>query len=142
MSLIIRLPFPDSRLSPNRKNGKHWTSTVGAKNAQKEQAAWLTKEALGLAGPQDWGQGNIPLSLLFLVPDKRQRDLDNLLAASKAMLDAVAQELGINDSRFKPVLLDSVLGPKEGALIAAVGITIVSSLDAEAALRAIGAVKA
>lgn len=129
MTLIVKLPFPDSRLSPNRKNGKHWTSTVGIKNAQKEHAAWLTKEAIRLAGPQDWGQGNIPVSLLFLCPDKRARDLDNLLAASKALLDAVAQELGVDDRRFKPLLLDSVLGPKEGGLIAAVGVHIESMVS-------------
>lgn len=127
--LIVKLPFPDKSLMPNKKNGKHWTSTIGVKNAQKEQAAWITKEAIRLAGPQDFGEGNIPLSLLFLCPDKRPRDLDNLLAASKAMLDAVAQELGINDSRFKPVLLDSVLGPKEGGLIAAVGVQIQSGIS-------------
>lgn len=127
--LIVKLPFPAPELFPNRKNGKHWTATVGVKNAQKEQAAWLTKEALGLAGPQDFGQGDIPLSLLFLSPDKRPRDLDNLLAASKPMLDALAQELGINDRRFKPVLLDSVLGSENGGLIAAVGVKIISGVD-------------
>lgn len=127
--LIVKLPFPDSRLSPNRKNGKHWKATVGVKNAQKEQAAWLTKQALGLAGPQDFGDGNVPISLLYLLPDKRARDLDNLLAASKALLDAVSKELGIDDRRFKPVLLDSVLGPKEGGLIMAVGVKIISGVD-------------
>lgn len=129
--LIVRLPFPDGRLSPNRKNGKHWTSTVGVKNAQKEQAAWLTKEAIRLAGPKDYGEGNIPLSLLFLSPDKRHRDLDNLLASAKPMLDALAQELGVNDRQFKPVLLDSVLGPKEGGLIAAIGVKIESMVSFE-----------
>lgn len=129
--LIVKLPFPDRSLMPNRKNGKSWKSTVGAKNAQKEQAAWLTKKALGLAGPQDFGQGNVPLSLLFLLPDKRARDLDNLLAASKALLDAVSKELGIDDRRFKPLLLDSVLGPKEGGLIVAVGVKIESAVSFE-----------
>lgn len=128
MALIIKLPFPDSRLMPNRKNGKHWTSTVEVKNGQKTEAAICTKQALRLAGPQNYGQESIPLSLLFLCPDKRHRDIDNLLAAAKPIIDAVAQELGVNDRQFKPVLLDSALGPKGGALIAAVGVSIVSGV--------------
>lgn len=129
--LIVKLPFPDPRLSPNRKNGKSWKATVGVKNAQKEQAAWLTKEALRLAGPQNWGKGSIPVSLLFLTPDRRARDLDNLLASAKTLLDAVAEQLGVNDRQFKPILLDSVLGPKEGGLIAAIGVKIESMVSLE-----------
>lgn len=141
MPLIIKLPFPDSRLSPNRKNGKHWTSTLTAKQDQKSAAYLLTMQALVEAGPQTCGE-NIPLSLLYMTPDKRHRDLDNLLACSKSQIDGMAKALVVDDKRFRPILIDSVLGPKEGALIAAVGVTIVSSLDAESALRAIGAVKA
>lgn len=126
--LIIHLPFPAPELMPNRKNGKHWTSTIGVKNAQKTEAAVRTKEALRVAGPTDYGTANIPLSLLFCCPDKRKRDIDNLLAASKTMLDAVAQELGVCDSRFKPILLDSVLGPKEGGLVVTVGANIKSTV--------------
>jgi hypothetical protein len=73
--------------------------------------------------------GNIPISLLFMTPDKRKRDADNMLAASKSLLDGVAQALKVDDSRFKPILVDWVHGePKVGALVVAVGVQIVSGV--------------
>lgn len=128
MSLVIRLPYPDPRLMPNRKHGKAWQSTAKAKADQKAAAEICTQAALQAAGPQLFEREHIPLSLLFLTPDKRHRDLDNLLAASKAILDGMAQALGVDDKRFKPVLIDKVAGDGEGALIAAVGVTIVSGV--------------
>ena len=126
--LIVRLPFPDKKLMPNKRNGKHWTSTVASKDGQKRDAYILTGDALLKAGPHEWPE-HIPLSLLYLTPDKRHRDLDNLLAASKALIDGMAQALGVDDKRFRPILIDAVLGPKEGGLIAAVGVTIQSSVN-------------
>lgn len=127
MSLIIKLPFPDAALFPNRKNGKHWTATAGPKVAQKFEGYNLTKAAMKAAGPQEWSE-HIPLSLLYIMPDKRHRDMDNCLAASKALLDGMADALGVNDKRFKPILVDWVHGSGEGALIAAVGVSIVSGV--------------
>ena len=125
--LIVRLPFPDKKLMPNKKNGKHWTSTAANKDAQKRDAYIFTGDALRKAGPQTWNE-HIPLSLLYLKPDKRHRDLDNLLAASKALIDGMALALGVDDKRFKPILIDSVLGSKDGGLIAAVGVKIESAV--------------
>lgn len=123
--LIIRLPFPDKSLMPNKKNGTHWTKTVYCKESQKIEAYACTLDAMQKSGPQEWPE-NIPLSLVYMMPDKRHRDLDNLLAASKALIDGMAQAMGVDDKRFKPILVDSVLGPKEGGLIAAVGVKIES----------------
>lgn len=131
--MIIRLPFPAAELFPNRKNGKHWGATNDAKECQKWDAFIATKAAsntnpLALGKFQD-GQ-NIPLLLLYLTPDKRHRDCDNMLAASKALLDGVALALGIDDKRFKPITVDWAHGPdKVGALIVAVGVTMVSGVE-------------
>lgn len=127
--MIIKLPFPAAELFPNRKNGKHWTSTVYFKEAQKTESYALTLEAINKSGHKEWPEGSIPLSLIYLTPDKRKRDIDNMLAASKALLDGMAQALGVDDSRFKPILVDWVQGPKGGALMAAVGISIVSGVS-------------
>ena len=124
--MIVRLPFPAASLMPNRKNGKHWSATKEAKAAQASDAYFATYNERGA-----WKapEGNIPLSLLYLMPDKRHRDLDNLLAGSKALIDGMAKALGVDDSRFKPIIVDSVLGPKGGALIAAVGVEIRSWMN-------------
>lgn len=126
MSLIVRLPFPSSELFPNRRNGKHWGATNGIKVQQHDAAYWATKAA----GPFSAPDGDIPISLLFLTPDKRHRDADNMLAASKALLDGVASALGIDDSRFRPVLVDWCKGPdKVGALIAGIGVQMTTSME-------------
>ena len=126
MSLVIRLPFPHADLFPNRKNGKHWGATHETRQVQRDAGYWATKAAGSFKAPD----GYIPLSLLYLTPDKRHRDCDNMLAASKALLDGVALALGIDDKRFKPILIDFAQGPdKVGALIAAVGVHISSGVN-------------
>jgi len=126
MSLVIRLPFPAPELFPNLKNGKHWGATSGIKTQQHDEAFWATTAAAGCFQKD----GYIPLSLLFLTPDGRKRDADNMLAASKALLDGMAAALGIDDSRFRPVLIDWCRGPdKVGALIAGVGVRISSGVN-------------
>jgi Holliday junction resolvase RusA-like endonuclease len=125
--MIIRLPFPAPELFPNRKNGKHWGATHEARQVQKDSAFWAAKQAATNYLAPD---GFIPLSLMFVTPDKRHRDCDNMLAASKALLDGVALAIGIDDKRFKPVLVDWVQGnDKVGALIAAVGVKIMSGAN-------------
>jgi crossover junction endodeoxyribonuclease RusA len=125
--MIIRLPFPAPELFPNRKNGKHWGATSGIKTQQHDAGYWATKQAATNYLAPD---GFIPLSLMFVTPDKRHRDCDNMLAASKALLDGVALAIGIDDKRFKPVLVDWVHGnDKVGALIAAVGVKIMSGVN-------------
>ena len=128
MSLIVRLPWPAKELMPNRRNGTHWTKTRAIKDAQHLAAKVCTQSALQLTGPQEW-QERIPLSLLYVMPDKRHRDADNLLAASKALLDGMAEALGVDDKRFGPLLVDKVAGDGEGCLIAAVGVRIESGVS-------------
>ena len=36
----------------------------------------------------------------FVPPDAHRRDADNLLAASKAAIDALSQVTGVDDSKF------------------------------------------
>lgn len=124
--MIIKLPFPAACLFPNRKNGTHFRKTLDVKEKQKADAYFLTKQAAaGYVAPD----GYIALSLLFLTPDKRVRDLDNMLAASKALIDGMARALGVDDSRFKPVLVDWVHGSNGGSMVAAVGVQIVSGVS-------------
>ena len=121
--MIVKLPFPDATMFPNRKNGRFWAATNKIKELQKDEAYWLTKKAGKFVEPE----GNIPLSLLFLTPDKRHRDTDNMLAAAKHILDGMAEALGVNDKRFKPLLVDWAHGgDKIGSLVVAVNVHVVS----------------
>ena len=44
--------------------------------------------------------GTLMLSITFYPPDRRKRDLDNMLASIKAGLDGLSDAIGIDDSDF------------------------------------------
>lgn len=101
--MIISLPYPNSELMPNRKNGKHWGATSKAKDKAGLDAYFITLEALQT---QKYDHiGLIPLQITFVQDDKRHRDLDNLLAASKPTIDGIAKALRVDDSIFEPITI-------------------------------------
>jgi len=91
----VTLPWPPSGLSPNAR--VHWTKKAKAAKSYKAACWVLTKEAK-LVAP---AEGPIDLDIEFVPPDRRHRDLDNMLASIKHGLDGVALALGVNDRRFR-----------------------------------------
>lgn len=122
--MIISMAFPPACLFPNRRNGSHWTKTKAAKDEARESAVEATKRAM--LTPREY-VGTIPLSIVFVAPDGRHRDLDNCLAAAKAQIDGMADAMGVNDKRFRPILLDYIKGDAPGCMLVAVGVQIISS---------------
>lgn len=112
--LIVVLPFPDRRLNPNSAKGTHWAATSALRKKARSDAAWLTRAA-GAGLHFEPGQ-ELALTITFVQPDRRARDRDNLLAASKPMLDGVADALGVNDSQFEPVTIRREYGGKPGSM--------------------------
>ena len=104
MKTVLVLPFPDPVLMPNESQGKHWAVTRPARNKAKSAAFYLTTQA-GWQGRDVSGC----LKITFYCPDRRKRDLDNLVHAMKPALDGVAQAIGMDDSNFKPQLSDSLV---------------------------------
>lgn len=96
------------------QSAKEEARIQGYKAAKEAMEGWIEPE------------GTIPLSIVFCCPDKRRRDADNLHSALKNQLDGVAAALGVDDSRFRPILLD--FGPvgKPGSVILGVGVEIVA----------------
>ena len=43
----------------------------------------------------------LDVALIFVPPDRRARDLDNLLASMKSGLDGLADAIGVDDSRWR-----------------------------------------
>lgn len=97
----LELPWPPSILSPNRI--AHWRVKAKAKAKYKSDCYYLCK-AHGHK-IEDTGQ-NIPIKIIFHPPTKRSFDLDNRIAAMKSGIDGVAEALGVNDKRFKPMAAD------------------------------------
>ena len=108
--MIIKLPYPDSALMPNRRLGRHWGATNNEKTTALTSSYVLTKLAVNNNNPQIIQNKKIALSINYVQTDNRDRDLDNLLAASKAYLDGMAKGLGINDKFFRPITIDSSVG--------------------------------
>lgn len=116
----IMLPWVNPALAPNRRNGKHWSSTHSAKIKRYADARVLTMQAMrqqGYVPPP----GALPLVVTFHAPDKRRRDLDNLLASLKADFDGVSQALGVDDQLFDPVTLRRGDVVKGGCVVVEVG---------------------
>ena len=92
----VTLAWPPKDLSPNTR--AHWRQRSKAAKAYRTECAWQVKAA----GPKPFFAplGPITLDIEFIEPDKRARDLDNMLASIKAGIDGIADALGVNDRRF------------------------------------------
>lgn len=89
---MISLPYPPAKLSPNSRC--HWAQKARVFAAYKFQCHAL----LSQHRPALWGRDSFELR--FLPPDRHRRDLDNMLASSKAALDALSEVCGVDDSKF------------------------------------------
>jgi crossover junction endodeoxyribonuclease RusA len=112
----IELNFPSADLFPNRAKGRHWSATYEHKTRERTEAYLLTKQAKNKA-KWEWNEKQIEIHLTFEMPDKRHRDIDNCLAASKSALDGVAEALGVDDKFFNPLCIFREQREKPGKLI-------------------------
>lgn len=97
----ITLPWPPAALLPNNRNGRHWSSTQGPKEAYKDTVYKLCRQSLGYVYP-DLPEGPVRLLIQFYPPDRRKRDDDGMIGAFKHGRDMVALALGVDDVRFRP----------------------------------------
>ena len=98
--IIIELPWPDKRLSPNSRC--HWREKSKAATEYRSYAfteviVKRLREALN---------GYQQASYTFHPPDRRKRDIDNCLAMMKAAQDGVCQALNIDDECIKRTILE------------------------------------
>jgi len=107
--MIIELPFPPMDLFPNRAQGHHWGKLYKIKSDYRDACTWIAKSQ-----KKEWKHdGNeIHLRLTYVMPDKRMRDADNCLAASKAALDGLSDALMVNDKLFQPIEIRREFGTK------------------------------
>lgn len=117
--LTITLPWPDPMLFPNRRRGsfrKFQPHIEAARNA----GFYAAKQALG--GHTIALADRTPVSITFARPNRIRRDIDGMLGAIKHFLDGIALALGVDDSIFRPVLVDDCLDEKKkGFVIVEIG---------------------
>jgi len=91
---MLTLPWPEVALWPNRR--VHRMRQYQAQKQYRQACGWAAKAA-GLGKLQAEA---VHLTLTFQPPDKRRRDIDNMLAATKAGLDGIADVIGVDDHRW------------------------------------------
>lgn len=94
--MIIELPWPPAKLSSNGTHGRHWRVKQVAAKAYRADCDILCRS-------QGLGKCQIDrahLTMTFHPPDRRRRDLDNMLASAKQAIDAIAERIGVDDYHF------------------------------------------
>ncbi len=93
---MIHLAWPHKDLSPNAR--KYRLAVAPLRKKARTEAMWACKAAkMNFAHLADTG---LHLRITFNPPDRRKRDLDNLLASIKSHLDGVADVIGVDDSMW------------------------------------------
>lgn len=96
--LEVILPWFDSKLYPNQNTPKRILAPII--KAYRWKSYQLSKKHRNKIP-----EGNIKLSIMFCAPNAKP-DLDGCLSAIKSGLDGVADGLGVNDKRFRPITMD------------------------------------
>jgi len=87
---LIRLPWPPAALSPNSRTDRR--AATGKRKAYRDAGFYAAREIGAEISPE------AHLAIKFFAPDRRKRDLDNMLASIKAGLDGIAEASGVDDS--------------------------------------------
>ena len=103
MNIKIILPFPAEKLNPNRRGGRSWQATADEKAEAVQVGKIATLDAL--KGKRPIIATPVKFSITFYCPDHRRRDIDNLLASLKPLLDGIANATGIDDSVIEEMQL-------------------------------------
>ena len=96
--LRVILPWPPRALSPNCRP-PHLSVLAKAKRAYRAAChveAMAAGWRKGAFAPTD----RLHVRLTFVLPDRRRRDMDNMIAAMKSGLDGLADALGVDDNRW------------------------------------------
>lgn len=97
MSNVV-FPWPPKELSPNSR--LHHMALHRVKKAYRN-VCWLLAKKAGISAETLGDAKKAEVHLVFYPPDRRGRDMDNMIASMKAGLDGLADALGMDDKHFK-----------------------------------------
>jgi len=92
----LTFPWPPSALNPNTRHA-HWSTLARAKKRYRAACALQARAQ----GAHRIHASRLAVSLLFVPPDRRPRDLDNCISSMKAGLDGLADVIGVDDSNWQ-----------------------------------------
>jgi crossover junction endodeoxyribonuclease RusA len=90
----IDLPWPPAALSPNAR--LNWRAAHRKRHSYRHTCAWTCVDQKVRKIEAE----RVKATIIFSPPDARRRDIDNMLASIKAAIDAVAEAIGIDDSKW------------------------------------------
>jgi hypothetical protein len=100
-SITVTLPFPDKALSPNSRN--KWDKVKATDEAKGWAYLAIRQNYLVFDNPPFPADANLIASFVFLPPDDRYRDLDNMVAMCKAYIDGIFDAIGGNDRKIDTI---------------------------------------
>jgi len=89
-TFAIRLPWPEAPLHPNARVGRR--QVIAAERRARVAAFRAAEEQITLPSSQ------AHLRLIFYPPDRRRRDMTNMVAATKSYLDGIVAAAGVAPS--------------------------------------------
>jgi len=93
MTVTFEIPYPSPRLSPNARG--HWAKSSPIRKAYRHECATECR----IQGAKKM-QGKVHAIITFHPPDKRRRDLDNMLSSFKSGIDGIVDAIGVDDSEW------------------------------------------
>jgi crossover junction endodeoxyribonuclease RusA len=107
--IYIRLDFPPHQLNPNKR--LHWSKVASYKRTYK--AIWCAQ----LQPHKAALKGKTQFNISFIPPDKRIRDVDNIVAACKTLCDSLSLVCGVDDSKFRIMWPREFLPAEKGGFV-------------------------
>jgi crossover junction endodeoxyribonuclease RusA len=99
--ILIRLPWPPAKTSPNASRQGDWRAKSNAARSYKTSCGWECKAQ----GVRAIGSDTVSVEVTFHPPRNGRFDLDNALARCKQGLDAVAEAIGVDDALWSDMHL-------------------------------------
>jgi crossover junction endodeoxyribonuclease RusA len=121
--ITMLLPWPDDTSLNSRL---HWAKRSSANRDHQLEGMLAAREAVQGVHPVVLGDC-IQARIVFHPPNKRKRDLDNMLARVKKQLDGACSALGVDDSSIKRITLEWGDMVYSGSVV----VTVESILSAE-----------
>ncbi len=102
--MMIVLPWPDRRLSPNAR--LHWGARAKLAG-EARRVGYVMAWAAPISDRAELREAsNLRLTIRLSPPDKRRRDQDNLVASLKAPLDGIAAACRFDDACIRQTVVE------------------------------------
>lgn len=115
----VDLPFPHKLLWPNGSRG----NLFALSREKKKHRRWAADATLAVTQGAQVPEAHAPIPVKIVVHAKPRGplpDRDNCVAAAKALLDGIAERLGVNDRNFATPTVEFAT-PRDGRFVIEVG---------------------